>query len=108
DILIPNIKNNKEYLKNFFREDKKWEQMIDALYNKRNLLIHQGKIFDVDLDDLNLLKFVIDKLLKFVFDISKDFQKPEQFEKLITNLSLDDEQLQENINILSYIKRKRY
>lgn len=107
DILIPNIKNNKEYLKNFFREDKKWEQMIDALYNKRNLLIHQGKIFDVDLDDLNLLKFVIDALLKFVFDISKDFQKPEQFKKLITNLSLSDEQLQENINILSYIKKKR-
>ncbi len=62
----------KNTLKNIYEEDKILFNLISALYEKRNSMIHGGNLMDIELDDINWIKLIVCDLLSRTFRKLKD------------------------------------
>ncbi|MEM3423851.1 MAG: hypothetical protein QXE51_04735 [Nitrososphaeria archaeon] len=113
DILV-DVKKGKDILKKLYYKTPNERLMcllIDALYNKRNQLIHQGRVLDIDIDDINYLKSIIASLLWFVFELLRErgekFGNLSQLREILSILDFEEDKLQERIDMISYIKGMR-
>jgi len=88
DVLLPDIKNNYKILCNIFvKENDFIRALVSAMYNKRNLLVHQGHHEIFDLEDINNLKQIIDNLLYFCIKFIPKLASTTELSNLLLKLS---------------------
>ena len=104
DIILPNIETNKELIKGLFKEEfEEMKYLVDALYTKRNMIIHRGSLDAIDDNDINRIRDIIDALISFLIRVSDKFKTLEEVEILLNRL-LKKKNLKTEEKILEYIK----
>lgn len=105
DIVLPNIETNKELLKGLFKEEfEEMKYLIDALYTKRNTIIHRGALDAIDDNDINRIRDIIDALISFLIKVSESFKTLNEVEILLKKL-LNKENLKTEEKVIEYIRK---
>lgn len=78
--------------------------VIDALFNKRNKLVHEGKISEFSLGDITCIKMITDICINFLFKKVNELKNIQDLNDFYENIHLDPEKIDEKIKVLSQIK----
>ena len=97
-------------LKSMYREDletknEEW-MMIDYLYNKRNLFVHES-LDTINEDDRNFIKEKVDFLIEYFMILAKEMENVGMIEFLYDNIRKPLRIIEEELNVLSYIKNEK-
>lgn len=91
ETFLPNVDSRILCLKNLYKLTAKRErEIIDIVYHKRNISLHQGKYDSIDINDLNFCKQIVDVLLSFVFLISSSFSSLKDIEQILKRMNTKD------------------
>jgi len=86
-----------------------WKDVVDAIYEKRNYLIHEGKISEYTIDDINLIRLVCQLAIDFLFYFTNKLQSKERLDFFYRNYDLNKEDFRRREEVLKHIgKLKKY
>ncbi len=87
--------------------EKELEPLIDSLYAKRNLLVHEFEADYISQQDRSLVKIFVDKIMLFLIDQPIKLRNPQELKMWIDNAFFSDEELIKRKDIITKLLKKR-
>jgi hypothetical protein len=84
-----------------------WRDIVDAIYEKRNYLIHEGRISDYTMDDINLIRLVCQLAIEFLFYFTNKLESKERLDFFYRNYDLNNRDIRRRKEVLKYIENLR-
>jgi len=86
-----------------------WRDLVDAVYKKRNYLVHEGRISDYAMDDINVIRLICQFAIDSLFYFTKKFETKEKLDFFYRNYSLNRKDFRRRKEVLRYIEKlKKY
>ena len=98
----------KKRMKAIFTDKQLIPEIIDAIFVKRNQLVHEGKIENLTDDDLNRVKPISESCIMFLLNNIKVLKNRENFKTFYANISCSKEELYEKIKVFKHITRIKF
>ena len=80
------IEKVKERIKIIYQNNSLISDVLDALFYKRNLLVHEGKLEDFTLNDVNQIKTIAEGAINFLFGQVNRFKNKRNLEAFYDNI----------------------
>lgn len=87
--------------------NKLWKDLVDAVYAKRNYLVHEGKISDYVMDDINLIRQICQFAIDFLFHFTNKLETKEKLDFFYRNCSLNRKDFRRRKEVLKYIEKMK-
>ena len=84
-----------------------WRDIVDAIYEKRNYLIHEGRISDYTMDDINLIRLICQLAVDFLFYFTNKLESKERLDFFYRNYNLNRKDFRRRKEVLKHIKKLR-
>jgi hypothetical protein len=111
-VSLPEGKTNfdliKKKVKAIFVDKQLIPDVIDAIFVKRNQLVHEGKIENLTDIDLNRVKPISESCIMFLLNNMKILKTRENFNTYYANISCDKKELREKFKVFKYITKIKF
>lgn len=103
-----NFDHVKKRVKAIFPDKQRMPEIIDAIFVKRNQLVHEGKIENLTTFDLNMVKPISESCIRFLLNNIKVLKTRENFNTFYANIGCGKEELYEKTKVFKYITRIKF
>ena len=79
--------------------------MLDALFVKRNRLVHEGQLANFSLNDVNQIKGIAEGCISFLLGNMKKLKTIDALQDFYENIDLKRGRLQKKMAIIRYVKK---
>ncbi len=97
----------KSRIKTIFRNNVVISDVLNAVFRKRNQLVHEGKLANFSLEDVNQIKGIAEGCIQFLFSHVNELKTKAGLRDFYENLNLDNSKLQKKMAVLRYVKKIR-
>jgi len=84
-----------------------WQDLLSALRNRRNHLVHKGVISEFDAEESNIIKWCCEVAILFLLGVVNDFRDEPSLDFFYKNVDLPIADLKRGKKVLSYIEKLR-
>ena len=92
-------------IKNIFKKDEKISDTIDIIANKRHLLVHEGRMRELEQEDIHRVKGYVDASINFLFNHTNKIKNRSNLVYLLDNVGKSKENIDNQISLLNYINK---
>lgn len=92
-------------IKLIYKRDAVISDVLDALFAKRNRLVHKGKLASFSLKDVNQIRGIAEGCISFLLEITKRLRTTEALQDFYENIGLNGDRLQKKMAVINYIKK---
>ena len=97
----------KDRIKSIFRDNTRISDVLDALFRKRNRLVHEGQLGNFSLRDVNQIKGIAEACINFLFGNVNKLKNKEGLNDFYESIRQTNERLDKKIAVVRYVKRIR-
>ena len=90
-----------------FKNSQIISDVLEVLFYKRNKLVHEGRISDFSLQDVNQIKGITEGCIDFLWSHVNKFENVEKLGEFYENIRFSNKKLDDKIEVLDYIKKVR-
>jgi len=95
----------KSRIKAIFKGKQIISDVLDVIFHKRNVLVHEGRISDFSLQDVNQIKRITEACIDFLWNHVNKMGNTASLNDFYENIGLTKKKLDEKIAVLNYIKK---
>ena len=99
------LRKVKSRIKAIFKGKQIISDVLDVLFHKRNALVHEGRISDFSLQDVNQIKGITEACIDFLWSHINKMGNTTSLNNFYENIGLNIKKLDEKIAVLNYIKK---
>lgn len=92
-------------IKAIFRNNPVVSDVLNAVFRKRNRLVHQGKLANFSLEDVNQIKGIAEASINFLFSHVNKLKTKDNLRSFYENLNINNTKLDKKIGVLKYVKK---
>ncbi|MHA1832446.1 MAG: hypothetical protein ACTSV7_00525, partial [Candidatus Baldrarchaeia archaeon] len=97
----------KDRIKAIFKDDPTVSDVLDALFRKRNRLVHEGQLGSFSLRDVNQIKGIAEVCINFLFNHVNKLKNKAGLNDFYENIRQNKERLDKKMAVLRYVKKIR-
>lgn len=101
-ISLEKVKNR---IKAIYKSNPVISDVLDALFRKRNQLVHEGKLSNFSLEDVNQIKLIAEGCINFLFSHVNKLKNKEGLHDFYENITQSESRLKRKITVLKYIRK---
>jgi len=94
----------KRRIRSVFMGNRTVSDTVDALFDKRNQLVHEGRISDFDTQDVHQIKGLTEVCIKILWSHVNGLDNTENLQGFYESIMLDKDRIGKKIRILNYVK----
>jgi len=92
-------------IKNLFKKDERISNTIDIIANKRHLLVHEGRMKEIEQEDIHRVKGLVDASINFLFNHTNKIINRSNLVYFFNNVGKGKENIDNQISLLKYINK---
>jgi hypothetical protein len=97
------IKDTSKRIKFILNNQEKWNHCMDAICDFRNQFVHKGRFPDEGLDQVGLIKYVVENVINFLLSMKQTFKSSHELEIYFQHGSLNSTDLRRRKKVISKI-----